>query len=151
MLQAILRSISTLPQRVIYSSQSKSEAWTALGLTSMGLGAMTGVAFYQQVPGLPYLVAALTGAAAWHVRSSFLLARLKAVRIEVVEEGKVQIQLANGNIFAVPGGSLQLGEEAEFPNDFKLLRQVKTVEGREFYVSYTAEMTEEGRKLLKMP
>lgn len=117
----------------------------------MGLGAMTGVAFYQQVPGLHYFVAALTGAAAWHVRSSFLLIQLKAVRIEVLEEGKVQIQLANGNIFAVPGASLQLGEEAEFPNDFKLLRQVKTVEGREFYVSYSAEMTEEGRKLLKMP
>lgn len=148
---AVLRFLSTLQERVIYSSQSNREAWAALSITSLGLGAMTGVAFYQQVPGLPYLATALTAAAALHVRNSFQIARLKAVCIEVLGSGKLQVRLGNGDSFVIAREDLQVADEAEFPNDFKLLRQVKTQDGREFYISYSAEMTTEGRKLLKMP
>lgn len=151
MRSAVLRYLSTHTERVLYRSTSNREAWLSLSITSLGLGTMTGVAYYQQVPGMPYLAGFLGLAAVLHVGNSFKLTKLKAVEIAVVEEGKVQIVLANGSKFEALTEKLKLADEAEIPNDFKLLRQVKTSEGREFYVSYGAEMSEEGRKLLKMP
>lgn len=145
----LLRRFSS--ERLLYLSKSSSEPWISSLITCTALGTMSGVAYSQQIPGCWYVVAGLSMAAAVHIRHSFLRQHLKAVKITLSDQGKLAITLQNGTKLTTSLTELEISQEAEFPNDFKLLRSVKTASGSGFYVSYWAEMSEEGKKVLGMP
>ena len=147
-----VRTARLFSTRLIYKSATSAEPWLATGITAFGLSAMLSVAYYEAVPGLPYLAAGLAVASVAHIRNCFIVVKQKAVQIEV-EEGteRIKVTLKNGEVFEIAGEELKFAEEAPFPNDFKLLRKAETVTGKEFYLSYSGEVTEEGKKILKLP